>query len=52
MKNVLISIINLFKKIFGQDIKFSYKKNQKYNINKNKQCNISINDVGDNVDKE
>ncbi len=52
MKKILSSIINLFKGVFGHDIKMSYEKNQKYNINKNKQCNISINDVGGNIDKK
>ena len=52
MMKVLNMIINFFKKIFGQDIKVSIEKKQKYNINKNKKCNISINEVGDDNGKK
>ena len=47
MKKILNSIVDFFKTIFGQDIKISMKKKQKYNVNKNKKCNITINDNGD-----
>ena len=39
MKKFLNSIVNFFKAIFGQDIRVSVQKNQKYNI--------IINDNGD-----
>ena len=51
MSNVLNSIINFFKSIFGGDINVSIDKNQKYNINKNKNCNITIKDNGDKNEK-
>lgn len=44
-------IINFFKNLFGQDIKVNVENNSKYNINKNKECNISINDSGDNNER-
>ena len=52
MKKVLKSIVNFFKNIFGQDIKISVDNNTKYNVNKNKECNISINDSGEKNDKK
>lgn len=47
MNKILNSIVNFFKAIFGQNIRVSVQKNQKYNINKNKKSNITINDNGD-----
>jgi hypothetical protein len=51
MKNIIHSIINFFKTIFGQDIKLNVNNNSKYNVNKNKKCNIIINDRSDSNDK-
>lgn len=48
---IIKKIINFFKNLFGQDIKVSVENNSKYNIKKNKKCNISINDSGDNSEK-
>ncbi len=52
MKKIFNSIINFLKNIFGQDIKISIEKKQKYNINKNKKCNVIINDNGDEYGKK
>ena len=44
MKNFIKVIINFFKNIFGQDIKISVENNKKYDIKKNENCNITINE--------
>lgn len=46
MKKVLKSIITFFKLIFEKDIDISVENHNKYNINKNKSCDISINENG------
>lgn len=51
MKNVK-KIIDFVKKIFGQDISIKVEKKSKYDIKKNKNCNISISDSGDNNAKQ
>ena len=48
---IIKRILSFFKNLFGQDIKVSVENNSKYNINKNKKCNISINDLGDTNEK-
>ena len=45
---ILSSIISFFKTIFEKDIKISVENNNKYNVKKNKKCNISIIENGDN----
>ena len=52
MKKILDAIITFFKNIFGQDINVSVIKETKYNINKNKKCNINISDGEKNNEKE
>lgn len=47
MKKIFNAIIKFFKGIFGSDIKVNIEEKQKYNINKNKDCNIIINDNGE-----
>lgn len=51
MKNIIKSIVNFFKGIFGQDIKVSVENNKKYDIKKNENCNININEHGGNDEK-
>lgn len=51
MKNFIKVIINFFKNIFGQDIKISVENNKKYDIKKNENCNININERGGNYEK-
>ena len=51
MKNFIKSIVNFFKSIFGQDIKVSVENNKKYDIKKNENCNININEHGGNNEK-
>ena len=48
MKKVLKSIVSFFKSIFGKDIEVSIENHNKYSINKNKNCDISINENGGN----
>ena len=48
MEKVLKSIVSFFKTIFGKDIEVSIENHNKYNINKNKNCDISINENGGN----
>ena len=51
LKNIINSIVSFFKSIFGQDIKVSIENNKKYDIKKNENCNININEHGDNNEK-
>lgn len=51
MKNFFKSIVNFFKNIFGQDITVSVENNKKYDIKKNKKCNITINENGGNNER-
>lgn len=51
MKNFIKTIVNFFKSIFGQDIKVSVENNKKYDIKKNENCNININEHGGNDEK-
>ena len=44
MKNIFEKIVSLLKTIFGSGIETKVDNHSKYNINKNKQCNISINE--------
>ena len=49
---VIKKILSFFKNLFGQDVKVSIDNNSKYNIKKNKKCDISINDLGDNNERK
>lgn len=44
MKKIFEKIVSLLKDIFGNSIETKIDNHSKYNINKNKQCNISINE--------
>lgn len=46
MSEVMNKIFTFFKNLFGSDIKTTIEKNNKYNINKNKHCNINISEKG------
>lgn len=48
MKKIIDSIISLLKSIFGKDIEVSVENHNKYNIKKNKKCDISITENGGN----
>lgn len=48
MKKIMDSIIKLLKSIFGKDIDISIENHNKYNIKKNKDCDISITENGGN----
>lgn len=48
MKKVIESIISILKSIFGKDIEVSTENHSKYNIKKNKNCDISITENGGN----
>lgn len=48
MKKILKSIASFFKSIFSKDIEISVENHNKYNINKNKNCDISISENGGN----
>lgn len=50
-KEILNFIVAFFKKLFEKNINIHVENNNKYNVKKNKNCNISINDSGDNNDK-
>lgn len=52
MKKIFNAIYTFFKNLFGQDINVSVEKNIKYDVKKNKNCNISINDGGDNNERK
>ena len=45
MKKIMDSIIKLLKSIFGKDIDISIENHNKYNIKKNKDCDISITEM-------
>lgn len=51
MKKLIKSIVQFFKSIFGQDINISIENNKKYDIKKNENCNININEHGGNDEK-
>ena len=44
MEKIFNKIIEFLKNIFGSNIENKVDNHSKYNINKNKQCNISINE--------
>lgn len=52
MKKIFTAICAFFKEIFGQDINVSVRNDTKYCFKKNKKCNISINDGGDNNEEK
>lgn len=52
MKKIFDAIITFFKGILGQDINISVENNEKYNFNKNKKCNIEINEFNNENEKK
>lgn len=52
MKKIFNAIITFFKGILGQDVNISVENNKKYNFNKNKKCNIEINECNNENEKK
>lgn len=52
MKNIFNKIFKILKKLMESNIEINSDNHSKYNINKNKDCNISINENGVNNEKK
>lgn len=46
MKKFLNIILSFFKKLFGDGVSINIKNEKKYDIKKNSNCNININENG------